>query len=76
MLCFVINSSGLWRKALQNTIGVDRMASISPTHLLVEIKRAAVVKQTDVLYKVRLIEAMQEPDEPIRAFVARLRLLA
>ena len=52
------------------------MASISPTHLLVEIKRAAVVKQTDVLYKVRLIEAMQEPDEPIRAFVARLRLLA
>ena len=41
-----------------------------PTHLLVEIERAAVVKQSDLLNKVRLMEA----DGPIRMFVARLRV--
>ena len=41
-----------------------------------EIKKYAVVKQTDLLNKVRLMKALQEPDEPVRMFVARLRGLA
>ena len=52
------------------------MASISVADLLLEIEKAAVEKQSDLLNKVKLMEAKQERDEPIRTFVARLRGLA
>ena len=38
-----------------------------------EIEKAAVEKQSDLLNKVKLKEAKQERDEPLRTFVARLR---
>ena len=37
---------------------------------------AAVEKQSDLQNKVKPMEAKQEPDEPVRTFVARLRGLA
>ena len=50
------------RKSLQDTLGTDRLTSISATKLLMEIERIAVVKQYDLLNMVRLMEAMQEPE--------------
>ena len=44
--------------------------------MLLEIERAAVEKQSDLLNKVKLMEAKQECDEPVRTFVARLCRLA
>ena len=61
---------------LQNTIGSTNMASISVAELLLEIARAAVENQSDLLNTVKLMEAKQERDEPVRTFVARLRGLA
>ena len=55
---------------------MNRMTYISLTQLLVEIERAAVDKQSDLLNKVKLFEAVQEIDEPIRRFVSRLQILA
>ena len=59
------------RKTLQNTIGDDRMSTITVDDLRKEINKAAVEKQSDLLNKVK-----QERDEPVRTFVARLRGLA
>ena len=52
------------------------MAIISVANLMLEIEKAAVEKQSNVLNKVKLMEAKQERDEPVRTFVARLRGLA
>ena len=64
------------RKTLQNTIRPDKMSTITVPELVEEIGKAAVEKQFNVLNKVKLMEAQQEHDEPIRKFVARLRGLA
>ena len=44
--------------------------------LLLEIKRITVVRRSDICNQVRLMEATQEPNEPIRTFVDRLKRLA
>ena len=49
------------------------MISITVAELMVEIEKAAMEKQSDLLNKVKLMEAKHERDEPIRTFVARLR---
>ena len=43
---------------------------------MMEIERITVVKQSDLLDKVKLMKAKQECDEPIKTFLARLRGLA
>jgi hypothetical protein len=48
------------RKTLQNTIGADRMSTITDIELMKEIEKAAVEKQSDLLNKVKLMEAKQE----------------
>ena len=48
------------RKMLQNTIGTDRMSTITVIELMKEIKKTAVEKQSDLLNKVKLMEAKQE----------------
>ena len=45
------------------------------SRLLLEIKHH-VVKRSDTCDQVHLMEATQEPDEPFRTFVLRLRKLA
>ena len=45
------------RKTLQNTIGATNMAIISVANLMLEIEKAAVEKQSDLLNKVKLMEA-------------------
>ena len=52
------------------------MAKISIAGLLEEIKKAAVEKQSNLLNKVRLMDAKQERDKAVRTFVARLCGLA
>ena len=52
------------------------MATITVANLMLEIEKTAVDKQSDLLNKVKLMEAKQERDEPVRTFVARLRGLA
>ena len=59
------------RKTLQNTLGMTKMATISVADLMLEKE-----KQSDLLNEVKLMEAKQELDEPVRTFVARLRGLA
>ena len=49
------------------------MATISVASLMLEIEKAAVEKQSDFLNKVKLMEAKQELDKPLRTFVATLR---
>ena len=64
------------RKALVSKLGAERMAQISTTQLLVEIERIVVEKQCDLLNKIKLFEAVQEINEPIRRFASRLLILA
>ena len=45
------------RKMLQNTIGANRMSTITVLKLIGEIVKAAVENQSDLLKKVKLIEA-------------------
>ena len=52
------------------------MEKITVADLLLEIDKAAVEKQSDLLNKVRLMEAKQERDEPVTIFVPRLCGLA
>ena len=54
------------RKTLQNTIGTAKKATITVDNLM----------QSDLLNKVKLMEAKQERDEPVITFVARSRGLA
>jgi hypothetical protein len=61
------------RKTLQNIIWADRMLTITVLKLMKEIKKAAVEKQSDLLNKVKLMEAIQKHVELVRTFVARLR---
>ena len=48
------------RRTLQNTIGSANMANINVAGLLTEIEKAVVEKQSDLLNKVRLMDAKQE----------------
>ena len=64
------------RRTLQNTIGTTNIEKITVADLLLEIERAAVEKQSDLLNKVMLMEVKQECNEPVSTFVARLRGLA
>ena len=41
--------------------------------LMADIEKAAVERQSDLLNKVRLMDAKQEREEAVRTFVARLR---
>ena len=58
------------RKTLQNTIRTTNKEKITVADLLLAIKKAAVEKQFDLLNKVRLMEAKQEHDKPVRIFLA------
>ena len=49
------------------------MSTITVLELMGEIEKAAVEKQSDLLNKVKLMEAKQERDKPVRTFVARLK---
>ena len=60
-------------KNAQNTIG-KIWKKISVADLLLEIEKAAVEKQSDLLNKVRLTEAKQERDEPAVKCLRQLRL--
>ena len=64
------------RRALVSKLGTDRLAEISSSQLMAEIERVSVQKQLDLLHKVKLFEAVQGPNEPIKNFVYRLQMLA
>ena len=64
------------RRSLQNTIGSAALANMKVTGMMTEIEKAAVERQSDLLNKVRLMDAKQECEEAVRTFVARLRSLA
>ena len=63
------------RKQLSSTLG-DRILTISEKDLLDEIEILAVEKQSNLVHTVALMSAVQERDEGVRHFVARLRGLA
>ena len=63
------------RKTIRMSLG-NRAESISLVDLMEEVKTAAVEMQSDMLNEVRLMEAKQERDEPVRKFLARLKGLA
>ena len=63
------------RKHLSSTLG-ERILSISEKDLLSEIEILAVEKQSNLVHTVALMSAVQEKDEGVRHFVARLRGLA
>ena len=53
-----------------------RFADINITDLMLEMEKAAVEKQSDMLNEVKLMVANQERNEPVRKYLARLRGLA
>ena len=53
-----------------------RADTISLSNLSEEVKTAAVEKQSEMLNQVRLMEAKQERNEPVRKFLARLKGMA
>ena len=63
------------RSALNKSMG-DRVETISVADLLREIEVLAVVRQSNNVNMLALINAKQERDEPVRQFAARLRGLA
>ena len=63
------------RKTIRMSLG-SRAESISLGDLMEEVKTAAVEMQSDMLNEVRLMEAKQERNEPVRRFLARLKGLA
>ena len=63
------------RKTIRMSLGT-RAESISLVDLMEEVKTAAVEMQSDMLNEVRLMEAKQERNEPVRKFLARLKGLA
>ena len=54
----------------------NRLDTITETDLLKEIETLAVEKQSNLVNMVGLLSAVQDRDEPVRQFVARLRGLA
>jgi hypothetical protein len=69
----------VWEDSLQttlfDTIG-ERWDTISSVDLLKDVEVVAVEKQSDMLNEVRLMEAKQDRNEPVRKFLERLRGLA
>ena len=63
------------RTALHRSHGA-RLSTISVADLLTEIKKLAVVRQSNNVNTLALMKAKQEQDEPVRQFAARLRGLA
>ena len=57
----------------RDSLEEDRISTITVDDLMKEIEKAAVEKQSDLLYKVKLMGEKQERDELVRTFVARLR---
>ena len=57
----------------RDSLEEDRILTITMDDLMKEIKKAAVEKQSGLLYKVKLMGEKQERDELVRTFVARLR---
>ena len=63
------------RIALQRSHGAQ-LSTITVADLLGEIKKLAVVRQSNMVNTLALMTAKQERDEPVRQFAARLRGLA
>ena len=63
------------QRTLQNTIGSAALAKMTVIELMADIEKAES-RQSDLLNKVRLMDAKQEREEAVRTFVARLRGLA
>ena len=63
------------RRTLQNTIRSAALAKMTVIELMADIEKAES-RQSDLLNKVRLMDAKQEREEAMRTFVARLRGLA
>ena len=63
------------RKIIHMSLG-GRFAEINIADLMLEMEKAAVEKQSDMFNKVKLMEAKQERNEPVRKYLARLRGLA
>ena len=61
--------------ALYKALG-DRIDDINVTDLMKEIEELAVVRQSNNVNTLAMINAKQERDEPVRQFAARLRGLA
>ena len=66
---------GSLRKIIHMSLG-GRFAEINIADLMLEMEKAAVEKQSDMFNKVKLMEAKQERNEPVRKYLARLRGLA
>ena len=62
-------------QALQRSHGAQ-LSTITVADLLGEIKKLAVVRQSNMVNTLALMTAKQERDEPVRQFAARLRGLA
>ena len=63
------------RIALQRSHGA-RLSTITVADLLGEIKKLAVVRQSNMVNTLALMTAKQQRDEPVRQFAVRLRGLA
>ena len=63
------------RTALHSSHGV-KLSTITVADLLEDIKKLAVVRQSNNVNTLALMMAKQERDEPVRQFAARLRGLA
>ena len=63
------------RTALHRSHG-EKLSTITVADLLDEIKKLAVVRQSNNVNTLALMTAKQERDEPVRQFAARLRGLA
>ena len=63
------------RNALYKALG-DRIDNITVTDLMKEIEELAVVRQSNNVNTLAMINAKQERDEPVRQFAAHLHGLA
>ena len=63
------------RRALYKALG-DRIDNITMTDLMKEIEELAVVRQSNNVNTLAMINAKQERDEPVRQFAAHLHGLA
>ena len=61
------------RRMLHNTIGSAALAKMTVIELMAEIEKGAVKRQSDLLNKMRRMDAKQEQEEAVRTFVTRQR---
>ena len=62
-------------KHLHNTLGSTLLVK-SAADIMKEIEKLAVIRQSNLVKVSRLLEAVQDRDEPVRSYVARLKQLA